>query len=133
MDDGIRQSEASGYDGRPAPSVSEARCRQAVADTSLRYFMSVNEKQTFINALNGGMVGKYYPTQLDDTVLDPLKKVIKKDLNDIFSTTLLQQQVVPSSAGSGLVNAGHTDESRGSLPARYVPPHLKWKCGDREQ
>jgi hypothetical protein len=102
--------------------------------------MSVNEKQTFINALNGGMVGKYYPTQLDDAVLDPLKKVIKKDLNDIFSTTLLQQQVVPSSAGSGLVNAGHTDESRGSLPlgetakpALYVPPHLRWKCGDPEQ
>jgi hypothetical protein len=101
--------------------------------------MSVNEKQTFINALNGGMVGKYYPTQLDDTVLDPLKKVIKKDLNDIFSKTLLQPQVVPSSAGSGLVNADHTDESRGSLPgaaakpALYVPPHLRRKCGDPEQ
>ena len=49
--------------------------------------MSVNEKQTFINALNGGMVGKYFPTQLDDDVMDPLKHVLKKDLDQLFRAT----------------------------------------------
>ena len=49
--------------------------------------MSVNEKQTFINALNGGMVGKYFPTQLDDDVMDPLKDVLKKDLDKLFTAT----------------------------------------------
>jgi hypothetical protein len=49
--------------------------------------MSVNEKQTFVLALNGGMVGKYFPTQLDDDVMDPLKDVLKKDLDELFRAT----------------------------------------------
>jgi len=49
--------------------------------------MSVNEKQTFVLALNGGMVGKYFPTQLDDDVLEPLKDVLKHELNVLFDRT----------------------------------------------
>ena len=61
--------------------------------------MSVNEKQTFINALNGGMVGKFFPTQLDDDVMSPLKDVLKKDLDTIFKKTAATQ-VPPTSAPS---------------------------------
>ena len=52
--------------------------------------MSVNEKQTFLLALNGGMVGQYFPTQLDDDVLEPLKGVLKDDLNAVFKATAVQ-------------------------------------------
>ena len=46
--------------------------------------MSVTEKQTFVTALNGGMIGKHFPTTIDDSVLDPLKNVLKNDLNSVF-------------------------------------------------
>lgn len=53
--------------------------------------MSVNEKQTFTNALNGGMVGKHSPTRLDNDVMVPLKKVLKKDLDELFRATQATQ------------------------------------------
>ena len=63
--------------------------------------MSVNEKQTFLVALNGGMVGKYFPTQLDDDVMDPLKDVLKKDLDKLFRATPGPSAPAPLSAHGG--------------------------------
>ena len=62
--------------------------------------MSVNEKQTFVNALRGGMVGKYFPTQLDDNVMDPLKDVLKKDLDEVFRETAKTQGPSPPAPAS---------------------------------
>jgi hypothetical protein len=79
--------------------------------------MSVNEKQTFVMALNGGMIGKHYPTKIDESVLEPMKQSLKKDLNVIFSKTspVLLQTVFPTSVVSRLVEAGHTNESTGPI------------------
>ena len=66
--------------------------------------MSVNEKQTFLVALNGGMVGKYFPTQLDDDVLEPLKDVLKHELNVLFERT--QTAAAASATPAAVAPAG---------------------------
>jgi hypothetical protein len=59
--------------------------------------MSVTEKQTFVTALNGGMIGKHFPTTIDDSVLDPLKNVLKNDLNSVFLDTQVAPELAPLS------------------------------------
>jgi hypothetical protein len=49
--------------------------------------MSVIEQQRFIMALNGEMIGSVAPTALTANVLDPLKDVLKRDLNVMFDNT----------------------------------------------
>ncbi len=49
--------------------------------------MSVIEQQRFIMALNGEMIGNVAPTALTANVLDPLKDVLKRDLNVMFDNT----------------------------------------------
>jgi hypothetical protein len=46
--------------------------------------MSVNERQIFANALQGKMIGGQGPTELDEDVLDPLKKVLEAELGKFF-------------------------------------------------
>jgi hypothetical protein len=46
--------------------------------------MSVNERQVFANALQGQMIGRHGPTQLDDDVLAPLKSVLESELRRLF-------------------------------------------------
>ena len=50
--------------------------------------MSVNERQTFVNALQGGMIGSHAPTRLDDNVLDPLKRALEVELHRLFDASL---------------------------------------------
>ena len=42
-----------------------------------------------------GMVGTYFPTQLDGNVMDPLKHVLKKDLNEVFTKSLATPGPLP--------------------------------------
>ena len=49
--------------------------------------MSTIEQQRFIMALNGEMIGSVTPTALTNDVLDPLKDVLKRDLNILFENT----------------------------------------------
>jgi RNA recognition motif-containing protein len=60
--------------------------------------MSVIEQQRFITALNGGMIGSVAPTELTANVLDPLKDVLKRDLDIIFENT---KQKIDAAAGGG--------------------------------
>ncbi len=86
--------------------------------------MSVTEKQTFVTALNGGMIGKHFPTTIDDSVLDPLKNVLKNDLNSVFLHT---QAADPEPAPPS------DPESVPLQPTPAMPARSKWGPGYRGQ
>ena len=77
--------------------------------------MSVNEKQTFVLALNGGMVGKYFPTQLEDDVLEPLKRVLKRELNEIFEKTAAAASAPPPAVAPAAANLSAAAGGGGGL------------------
>jgi hypothetical protein len=61
--------------------------------------MSVIEQQRFITALKGGMIGSVEPTALTADVLDPLKDVLKRDLNMMFENTKRNIEAAREAAG----------------------------------
>ena len=76
--------------------------------------MSVIEQQRFIMALNGEMIGSVAPTALTANVLDPLKDVLRRDLNVMFDNTK------PAPAA---VQPRPTTSDSASRPAVVAPPH----------